>query len=288
MNCDLCGRHCNVDRRIKNGFCGLPKEPVIAKAGLHFWEEPCISGKSGSGTVFFSGCSLKCVFCQNYNLSHNNFGKKISVERLAEIYKELEEQGANNINLVTPTHFVDAIEKSLEIYRPKIPIVYNTSGFDTAETINRVSKFADIFLIDLKYLSNSKSKKYSKAENYPEIATSAIMECQNHIKKAEFCNDIMQKGIIIRHLLLPSGTKEAIRVIDWIKKNADNCYFSLMSQYTPFGDLSDFPEINRKVTKREYEKVLEYLIDSELQNVYIQDLDSSSEKYIPDFNLSGV
>lgn len=288
-NCTFCGRNCSVDRTKTVGFCGVDRNIKIAKACLHFGEEPCISGISGSGTIFFSGCSLKCVFCQNFDVSQNVFGKDVTLERLAEIFKELESLGAHNINLVTPTHYLPQIEQALCCYSPKIPIVYNTSGYDNTETIKRAAKFANIFLIDLKYLSNDRAKKYSNAENYPEIAQKAIKTCIDLFPKAEFNdNRIMQKGVIIRHLILPQGTEEAKRVIDWVSLNANEQYFSLMSQYTPFGNIKNFAELNRTITKREYEKVIDYLISKKLQNVFVQELSSSTEKYIPKFDLSGV
>lgn len=287
--CFSCGRKCGVNRNVTLGFCEAGNKLKIAQAGLHFGEEPCISGKNGSGTVFFSHCSLKCVYCQNNKISHDNFGKEISVKRLSEIFKELEILGANNINLVTPTHYIDLILQAIDIYKPNIPIVYNTSGYDSLETINKALKFSNIFLFDLKYLSNEKSEKYSFAYNYPKYATNSIKACINRIPNAEFNkNGIMQKGIIIRHLLLPQGTNEAIKIIDWIKENANNCYFSLMSQYVPFGNLTDYKELNRKITAREYEKVVNYLINSNLENVFLQDLTSSSKKFTPPFDLSGV
>lgn len=286
--CNLCGRLCNVNRITELGFCNCNNIIKVAKAGLHYWEEPCISGTNGSGAVFFAGCSLKCVFCQNYDLSHKNFGKEISVNRLADIFKELEQKGAHNINLVTPTHFVDEISKAFMIYKPKIPVIYNTSGYDTIETIEKVSKFADIFLFDFKYITTERALKYSYAENYPKTVINAIKKAIELVPECEFNKDIMKKGIIIRHLLLPQGTNEAIRIIDWLIENANNCYFSLMAQYTPIGNLENHKEINRKITDREYEKVVAYLIDKKLKHVFLQDTGSSTTEYIPNFDLEGV
>lgn len=264
--CQLCGRNCNIDRENSKGKCSQTNNLKIAKACLHFGEEPCISGANGSGTIFFSGCSLNCVYCQNNVISQNNFGKEITVERLAEIFKELEMKGANNINLVTPTHFLPQIEATISLYKPKIPIVYNTGGYDNENTIKRASKFVDIFLFDLKYLSNSRAKRYSNAENYPKIATDGIKTAISLVPENQLNEqDIMQKGIIIRHLLLPQGTEEAKTIIDWVKSNAENCYFSLMSQYTPIIKQEIFTELNRTVTNREYEKVLNYLIEKDLK-----------------------
>jgi putative pyruvate formate lyase activating enzyme len=289
--CNLCPRKCNLERNseIGNGYCKMPELPKVARAGLHFWEEPCISGTNGSGTIFFSGCSLGCVFCQNNEISHKNFGKKISIERLAEIFKELENKGAHNINLVNPTHYIDAIEKAFGIYKPNIPLVYNSSGFDTETQIERASKFTDIFLMDYKYRSNLRAKKYSKAENYPEVAECAIIKCAEIVKENVIDqNGIMQKGIIIRHLIMPQGTNDAIEVIKWVENNVPWAFFSLMSQFTPCGALTDYKEINRKITKREYQKVLDFASETKIDTIFTQELSSSNTDYIPPFNLEGV
>lgn len=291
MKCSLCPRRCNAERTNEqnvNGFCKMPLLPKVARAALHFWEEPCISGKNGSGTVFFSGCTLDCAFCQNYDISHDGFGKQISYQRLADIFKELEEKGAHNINLVTPTQFVPAIIRAIDIYKPKIPVVYNSGGYDTVEVIRALNGYIDIFLMDLKYLTCERARLYSGAENYPEYAVSAIKECYTHQPVCEFKDGIMQKGLIVRHLLLPQGTNEAIKVFDWVRENTPDAYFSIMSQYTPCGRAESMPIINRRVTKREYDKVLSYICSTGFENVYIQERESSDKKYIPPFNLEGI
>lgn len=291
MKCSLCPRRCNAERtndQNLNGFCKMPLLPRVARAALHFWEEPCISGKNGSGTVFFSGCTLDCAFCQNYGISHGGFGKQITHQRLADIFKELEDRGAHNINLVTPTHFVPAIIRALDIYKPKIPVVYNSGGYDSVEEIRALKGYVDIFLMDLKYLSGERAALYSGAPDYPEHAAAAIKECYLQQPVCEIKDGIMQKGLIVRHLLLPQGTNEAIRVFDWVRENTPNAYFSIMSQYTPCGRAENMPIINRRVTKREYEKVLTYICDSNFENVYFQERESSDKKYIPPFDLSGV
>ena len=291
MKCRLCPRRCNAERTNDenlNGFCKMPLLPKVARAALHFWEEPCISGRNGSGTVFFSGCTLDCAFCQNYDISHGGFGKVLTHQRLADIFKELEEKGAHNINLVTPTHFVPAIIRALDIYKPRIPIVYNSGGYDSVEEIRALKGYVDIFLMDLKYLSSDRAALYSSAPDYPEYATAAIRECYKTQPVCGFRDGIMQKGLIVRHLLLPQGTNEAIKVFDWVRDNTPNAYFSIMSQYTPCGKASDMPVINRRVTKREYEKVLAYICNSSFENVYIQERESSDKKYIPPFDLEGV
>lgn len=291
MICELCPRRCGAERRgdgVGNGYCGAPEMPVIARAALHYGEEPCISSENGSGTVFFSGCSLSCVFCQNYEISHNMRGKSVSVKRLAEIFKELYEAGADNINLVNPTHYVSAIAEAFEIYKPPIPVVYNSGGYDSKEVLNKVS-FADVFLLDLKYLDRKRALKYSNAEDYPSIATEAILECARRVGGNVFDDrGLMKKGLIIRHLIMPQGTNEALGVIDWVKKNVPWAVLSLMSQYTPCGDLSKFPEIDRRITRREYGKVLDYAAESGIENIYTQKLSSFGEEFIPPFDLTGV
>ena len=268
----------------------MSSEPVLAKACLHFGEEPCITGKNGSGTIFFSGCSLGCVFCQNNDISHGKIGRKITVNRLAEIFKELEYKGAENINLVTPTHYVDSIIEALEIYKPKIPIVYNSSGYDEVKTIEKLKDYIDVYLIDFKYYDDNRALKYSKALNYSETAKKALITAAENLSwKCEYKeNGMMKKGLIIRHLIMPQGTNDAIKVIEWCNDNLSFAVFSLMSQYTPVTDLSDFPDINRKITKREYEKVIEKLVDTDFSEIYCQDLSSSTSEMIPDFNLSGI
>ena len=287
MKCNLCPKRCNAERTEQNninGFCKMPLLPKVARADLHFWEEPIISGKNGSGAVFFSGCSLDCVYCQNYEISHCEKGTLISYEKLAEIFYELEKKGAHNINLVSPSHYVLAIKEALKIYRPKIPIVYNSSGYDNVNSLKILEGDIDIFLFDLKYLNSNRAEKYSNTSDYPENAIKALKEAYRQRGECVIENGIMKKGVIIRHLLLPQGTKEAISVFDFVKENMPNAYFSIMSQYIPFGNAKDFPEINRKVTNREYEKVIDYIMDSNFKNVFIQERDSANEEYIPEFN----
>ena len=266
----------------------MPLLPKVARAALHLWEEPIISGNKGSGTVFFSGCSLRCIYCQNYEVSRGNIGKEISVSRLAEIFKELEEQGAHNINLVSPTHYVHAIIGALKIYRPKIPIVYNSSGYESTQTLKLLEDYVDIYLIDFKYTDSAKAKEYSLAPDYPEVVKSAISECYRQKPECVIKDGIMQKGVIIRHLVLPQNTKTAIEVFDWVREKTPNAYFSLMSQYLPFGDALNHKVLGRKITRREYEKVVNYICEFNFPNVFIQERESSSEKFIPSFDLEGV
>lgn len=288
MICNLCPKRCNTERteyENLNGFCKMPLNPRVARADLHFWEEPSISGNKGSGTVFFSGCSLSCVYCQNFEISQKLKGKELTVSELAEIFKELEEKGAHNINLVTPSHYALAIKNALEIYKPDIPVVYNSSGYDSIASLKLLQGFIDVFLMDLKYLTNERAEKYSGAFDYPKIATSAIMEAYRQQPKCVFEDGIIQKGVIIRHLLLPQGTKEAMAVFDWVRENTPEAYFSIMSQYIPSGNAEKYKEINRKVTNREYNKVLDYIMNFNFPNVYIQDSSSAKKEFVPDFNM---
>jgi len=261
----------------------MPLRVKIARADLHFWEEPCISHKNGSGTVFFSGCNLSCVYCQNFDVSHKCKGKEITVEELAGIFKMLEEKGAHNINLVTPTHYALVIKEALEIYKPGIPVVYNSGGYERTETLKMLEGLIDVFLLDLKYVSEERALRYSDAYDYPQYAQNAILEACRQRPECLFSGGVMQKGVIIRHLLLPQGTKEAMAVFDWVRDNAKNAYFSIMSQYIPVGNAADYKEINRKVTKREYDKVLDYICSFDFQNIYIQEKSSADKKFIPDF-----
>ena len=291
MVCNLCPRKCNAERNENAGYgyCKMPTMPVVARAALHFWEEPCISGKNGSGTVFFSGCSLGCVFCQNSEISHKNFGKRITVERLSEIFKELEMKGAHNINLVNPTHYIDAIGEAFDIYKPGIPIVYNSGGYDTEEQIEKASRFVDVFLMDYKYRSDIRAKKYSKAENYPEIAEKAILKCANIVKENILDgNGIMQKGLIIRHLIMPQGTNDAIDIIKWVENNVPWCFLSLMSQYTPLPHVEKYPELNQKVSKRIYDKYVDYALSLVVENGFIQEGETADQSFIPEFDCSFV
>lgn len=288
MKCRLCPRRCNADREKLLGFCKSPMLPKVARADLHFWEEPPISGTKGSGTVFFSGCNLKCIYCQNYEVSRGNIGKEISVFRLSEIFKELEQRGAHNINLVSPSHYAPAIIGALKIYRPKIPIVYNSSGYESVETLKMLENFVDIYLIDYKYTECKKAEEYSSAPDYPQVVTDAIKECYRQKPECIIEKGIMKKGVIVRHLVLPQNTKTAMEVFDFIYKNTPNAYFSLMSQYLPFGEAVNHKVLGRKITQREYDKVVDYICGFDFQNVYIQERVSSSDKFIPSFDLKGV
>ena len=287
MICSICPRHCNVDRSVNLGFCQSPDNFRVARAALHFWEEPCISGKEGSGTVFFSGCNLKCVFCQNNEISAENKGVEISDDKLISIFENLISQGANNINLVNPTHYAKRLAKVLSRWKSPVPIVYNSSGYEEVETLKALDGIIDIYLPDLKYIRAEKAMRYSKAEDYFEKAAPALLEMRHQVED-KFDGDIMKSGMIIRHLILPQNTNSSIAVLDFIKSNFPNTFVSLMAQYTPCGDLSEFPEINRKITKREYEKVVNYAFDNSFDKLFIQELSSADKSFIPKFDFTGV
>ncbi len=282
MNCNLCPNNCNVVREKTVGFCGVNDKVKIAKHYLHQYEEPFISGKNGSGTVFFCGCSLKCVFCQNYELSRNLTGKEVSVKELSSIFKELEEKGAHNINLVTPTQFSDKIIEALNIYKPKIPIIYNTHGYEKEDVIKKLNNYVDIYLPDIKFFSPSVSKRYTGKENYFEVASKALTVMTE--KPIVIGNDnLIKSGTVARHLVLPMNTNDTVKILDWWKDSGlyDKAYLNLMSQYTPFGEIEKYPELNRKITKREYDKVIDYAISLGIEKLFYQSKQSADTSYIP-------
>ena len=283
--CTLCPNSCSVDRALHRGVCGELNTMRIAKYYLHPFEEPFISGSNGSGTVFFTGCALKCVFCQNYELSRSQTGKEITPSELASIFEELEKAGAHNINLVNPSHFVHLIARAFEIYKPKIPVVYNTHGYEKISTLEIANKFTDIYLPDLKFYSESLAKRYTKIKNYFETTTQAI-KFMMQSKPTVVENGLMKSGVCIRHLILPLGVKDSIEIINWAKENLQNgAYFSLMAQYTPFGEIENFPELKRPITKGEYDRVINALIDAKIENCLIQERESSSTSFIPKWDF---
>lgn len=287
MNCEVCPRKCAIDRSSQKGFCGQNGKIRISKVMFHQYEEPTISGTckdKGSGAIFFAGCNLKCVFCQNYPISHKNKGKVISVKKLANIFKRLEKKGALNINLVTPTHFSNQIIKALTIYKPQIPVVWNSSGYESAETISKLRGLVDVFLVDLKYSSNELAVKYSKAPNYVERAHSAILKMKKLQPKDVVENGYMKKGVIVRHLILPTHTSDSIECLNWIYNNlGQNTIVSIMSQYEPRYDAINHPEINRKITPLEYKRVINHALNLKMNNCFTQDLSSANSKYTPKF-----
>ena len=291
MLCNQCPRQCNATRTATEnigGICGMPNMPMVARADLHFWEEPSFSGTNGSGTFFFSGCSLHCVFCQNSDISTINKGKLITIEGLSNIFKKLEHKGAHNINHVTPTHFVDSIICALDLYKPSIPIVYNSSGYETIDTLKRLEGYVDIFLMDFKYINSEKSKIYSNAIDYPKICKDALLEAYRQQPRCVFENGIMKKGVIVRHLLMPQSTMDAIQIFDWVREYLPNSFFSIMSQYMPLFKATNMKIINRKITEREYNKVVSYIVNTGFQNCYVQELSSAKKDFIPDFDFTGI
>lgn len=283
MKCELCPRKCGVNREENAGFCGV-KTLKVARVMLHMWEEPIISVGKGSGAIFFSGCNLKCLYCQNFEISHQAKGNEISPNGLAEIFKDLERRGAANINLVTPTHFADGIVEALEIYRPKIPIVWNTSGYEEVETIKKISKYVDVYLTDLKYFSSELSKNFSNAENYFEKASKAILEMRKAQPKDVVENGVMKKGLIVRHLVLPGCVKDSIKVLDWINENlGSETYLSLMNQYTPCYKASENELLKRKIKPLEYKVAQAHVLKLGFENGFFQEPQSASKKYIPKF-----
>ena len=292
MKCFLCPRGCGIDRAAGElGFCSMPDMPVVARAAAHFGEEPCISGMDGSGTVFFSGCNMHCVFCQNRSISFEGRGKTISVERLAEIFCELENEGVNNINLVTATQFADKVVQALKIAKPKIPVVWNNSGYESISTLKMLEGHVQIYMPDFKYSSSEAATRYSAAKDYPEIAKAAILEMYQQTGSFVMDdNGILQKGVLIRHLILPGRLDDCFDVIDWVAETfpRDGVLFSLMSQFTPLADNSKYPELARTISRDEYDRAKSYLELSGIENGFYQDLCSATEEMIPNFDFSGV
>lgn len=294
MKCYLCPRNCGVDRdHGELGFCRETNEIVAARAALHFWEEPCISGAAGSGTVFFAGCNLQCVFCQNASIARAEAGKTISAERLADIFLELQEKHALNINLVTPTHFVLPIIEALKISTTrglKIPVVYNTSAYEKVATLKRLEGYVSVFLPDFKYLDADISRKYSNAADYPGIAKAALQEMFRQVGKPVFDgNGRMEKGMIVRHLMLPDCLADSKTVIKYLYETYGNDIFiSIMNQYTPLPQVKRFPELDRRISEKEYDQLVDYAIALGVENAFIQDGDTAAESFIPDFDNEGV
>ena len=292
--CELCPRKCGANRLAeKNGFCGGGKEVKVARAALHFWEEPCISGEEGSGTVFFSGCTMRCVFCQNREISRGEAGKLVSIERLAEIFLELQGKGANNINLVTPMHYAPQITAALDIARKNglsLPIVWNTGGWELPESVEAVKNYSDIWLTDFKYFDNSLAEKFSNAKNYFENASASLKKMLDQTGEPVFDDDgMMKKGIIVRHLVLPGHTDDSKKVLRWLWENfGDKIWISIMNQYTPLCSEEKFPELSRKVTDDEYDEVVDFAVSLGIENAFVQDGEAVSESFIPPFDLEGV
>ena len=293
-NCLLCPKKCGINRRTgQTGVCGVSSEIRVARAALHYWEEPCISGKRGSGAVFFSGCSLHCVFCQNREISDGKAGKVISKERLSDIFMELADKGANNINLVTPGQYIPDIVWAVNDAKSrgmKLPIIYNTSGYENVTELKLLEGIVDVYLPDFKYMDNMLSAKYSRAKDYPSVAKQALSEMvrQQPDVVIDDATGLIQKGVIVRQLLLPGHVNDAKAVLKYLYDTYhDHVYISMMSQFTPIA-LKDYPEINRKVTRREYERLVDYAIEIGITNAFIQEGDVAKDSFIPAFDCEGV
>ncbi len=283
--CSLCPNDCRVDRSVKPGACGAVDKIKIAKYYLHKYEEPCISGRNGSGTVFFCGCSLKCVFCQNYSLSRNERGKEISVCELAEIFKQLENAGATNINLVTPTHYADKIAEALSVYKPSIPVVYNTHGYEKIEVLKVLDEFIDVYMPDVKYFSPDVSSRYTGKSDYFTVASAAV-EFMSQKPLVFDENGIMRSGVLVRHLALPQNVNDSEKIVRWFAESGlkDKAYLHVMSQYTPFGNLEKFPELQRGLTRREYDRVIDCALSCGIEKMYYQKFSSADKSYIPEWD----
>lgn len=293
-NCLLCPRKCGINRRTgQTGVCGVLSEIKVARAALHYWEEPCISGKRGSGAVFFSGCSLHCVFCQNREISDGKEGKVISKERLSDIFMELEGKGANNINLVTPGQYIPDIVWAVNDAKSrgmKLPIIYNTSGYENVTELKLLEGIVDVYLPDFKYMDSTLSAMYSRAKDYPSVAKQALSEMvrQQPDVVIDDATGLIQKGVIVRQLLLPGHVNDAKAVLKYLYDTYhDHVYISMMSQFTPIA-LKDYPEINRTVTRREYERLVDYALEIGITNAFIQEGDVAKDSFIPAFDCEGV
>ncbi|MCI8554171.1 MAG: radical SAM protein [Clostridiales bacterium] len=298
--CELCPRRCGAARGDdpSAGRCGMPALPTAARAAVHWWEEPCISGPApkesaaggGSGTIFFSGCTLSCVYCQNAPISHQKFGRTVSIQRLADIFRELTAQGVHNINLVNPTHFVPAILRALERYRPPIPLVYNSGGYERVETLRLLEGAVDVYLPDLKYREPELAARLSGAADYVERACEAILEMARQTGPMQLDSaGIARRGTMVRHLVLPGHTRNSLAVLDWLKEQLPaGCYVSLLFQYTPIEGLERYPKLTRRLTRRECSKVLEHLLELGLTEGYVQERDSAGSRFIPAFDLTGM
>ena len=293
-DCTLCPRECHVNRENKKrGYCGMDSRIYAARAALHMWEEPCISGEKGSGAVFFSGCGLRCIFCQNREIAIGKDGKEISVEKLGEIFLNLEKQGAANINLVTGAHYVPQIREALSIAKEKglsVPVVYNSSGYEKVETLKLLEGYVDVYLPDFKYMEVSLAEAFSNAPDYPERAKEAIEEMVRQTGKCVFNEEgYLEKGTIVRHLILPGHTVNSKKVLDYLHNTYGNKIFiSIMNQYTPVYEQKVYKELNRKVTEREYKKVLDHALEIGVENGFWQTGDTAKESFIPSFNYEGL
>lgn len=291
--CNLCPRECGVNRKIQKGYCRSGEKLLVARAALHYWEEPCISGDNGSGTVFFGGCSIRCIYCQNCKIRDGKVGKEISTQRLAEIFLELQDKNANNINLVTPTHYIPHIIEALDCAKLrglKLPVVYNTGGYEKAETLKMLNGYVDVYLPDFKYISSDTAKEYSNAPDYADYAKTALAEMVNQVGNPQFDEHrIMTKGVIVRHLLLPGHLEESKKVVEYLFNTYENkIYLSLMNQYTPMPEMANHRLLSRKVTDEEYDELINFAVDIGVENGFVQEGETALESFIPPFDNSGV
>ena len=292
-NCNLCPRNCKVDRTVNKGYCKTTDKLLVTRAALHMWEEPCISGEKGSGTVFFGGCNLGCIYCQNNTIRDGKTGKEISVQRLSEIFFELKEKGANNINLVTPTHFVPHIIAALDIAKRQnlnLPVVYNTGGYEKVETLKMLDGYVDVYLPDFKYYNKNSAKEYSNAPDYTDYAKPAIGEMFRQVGKPVFDqNGIIKKGVIVRHMLLPKHSEESKEIIKYLYDTYnDDIFISIMNQYTPMPQVADHSILKNKIMQNEYDDLVDYAVDIGVENGFIQEGETAKESFIPPFNNEGV
>lgn len=293
LNCNLCPRNCGVNRYEKAGYCKSGVEIKASRASLHMWEEPCISGEKGSGAVFFTNCNLDCVFCQNYKISHEGHGKEITIERLSEIFLELQGKGAHNINLVTPTQYIPQIREALISSKKKglsIPVVYNSNAYENVEALISLEGLIDIYLPDIKYYDDKLSIKYSKAPGYFNYASRAVLEMFRQVGAPVFNADgIMIKGLMIRHLMLPGCLFDSKKIVDWVLENLPReVYFNIMCQYTPLDRACKYPELNKKLNKKHYDALVDYAVSKGLESGFIQEFDSADEEYVPEFDFQGI
>lgn len=289
-HCTLCPRRCGVDRtRGQLGFCKMPGQVHAARAGVHYWEEPVISGSFGSGAVFFSGCTLKCAFCQNYDISQENFGKPMTSAELRAAFERLIDEGVQNINLVTPTHFLPDILPALEPKLP-VPVVYNCGGYESVETLRQLEGKIDVYLPDFKYSDNALAKRLSSAPDYFETASAAILEMYRQVGKPVIEGDEMKRGVLVRHLVLPGCVDNSLGVLDWVAEHfrSGDILFSLMSQYVPMGRAAEMPPFDRRITELEYDSVLSYMMLLGIEDGYTQDFSSAERGYTPSFDLTGL
>ena len=293
ISCQLCPRMCQVNRHTGTGYCLMPDRIKVARAALHMWEEPCISGEHGSGAIFFSGCTLRCVFCQNYKIAAAAVGKYITVDGLADIMLRLQDKHANNINLVTPTHYALHIAQALTKARDnglRIPVVYNTSAYENIETLKRLDGLVDIYLPDFKYMDGRLAREYSKAEDYPQTAKKTLEEMVRQAGECRFDKEgYIQKGVIVRHLILPGHTRDSMEILSYLHKTyGEHIYISVMNQYTPLPQVKDLEPLNRKVTRREYRRVLDFALELGIEQGYFQEGETAKESFIPLFDYEGL